>query len=365
QIRKYYRVRVSRSQWPIEQIPPHLKIRYILQDGSGRTLIKSRNFSDLKVEKSGEQESSTLNQLRNKWERTNITTWDFEELPEKIPLQSKKNKLLGFAYPCLQRDDQGHISIRLLTDPDESKRISREGVLGLYSLQFPKHFKLLKKDCTLPSSLWALYEGLGSRQQLNEDTYHFILDEIFGSKNSLCPPKDVFLKLVETVKKEGLFNRARQLTELVLDLLKERRESIDQMNKLQRMSHAKSRSTLKMNLFKEELTEIVPADFLQQFDKEQMVSAIRYCKALQIRMERAYVSPEKDAVKAEQFLPFINRFKELKPQDSSPECLKLLKEYHNMLAEYKISVFAQEMKTRFPVSAKRLEKKWEEIMNSC
>jgi ATP-dependent helicase HrpA len=36
-----------------------------------------------------------------------------------------------------------------------------------------------------------------------------------------------------------------------------------------------------------------------------------------------------------------------------------------MLQEYKISLFAQEMKTRFPVSAKRLEKKWQEILSSC
>ncbi len=96
-----------------------------------------------------------------------------------------------------------------------------------------------------------------------------------------------------------------------------------------------------------------------------MTSAIRYCKALQIRMERAYASPEKDTVKAIQIQPFISRLKELKPRDPSPECQKLLREYRTMLAEYKISVFAQEMKTRFPVSAKRLDKKWKEIANSC
>jgi ATP-dependent helicase HrpA len=365
QIRKYYRVRISRNQWPIEQLPPHLRIRYILQDGAGKTLLTSRNFSELKVDKGEKQEIGTLNQLRKIWERTNITTWDFEELPEKIPLQSKKNKLLGFAYPCLHKNDQGQLSIRLFTDYDESRRISREGILELYSLQFPKQFKLLKKDCTLPSSLWALYEGLGSRLQLSEDVYHFVLDEIFGSKNSLWPQKDVFLELVDTIKKDGLFNRARQLTELILKLLKERRETIDQMNRMKSMSRTKSRAAFKMETYKEELTEIVPADFLKQFDTEQLTSAIRYCKALQVRMERAYASPEKDEVKAQQIIPFISRYKELSLKEPSPECSKLLKEYQSMLAEYKISIFAQQMKTRFPVSAKRLEKKWQEIINSC
>jgi ATP-dependent helicase HrpA len=120
-----------------------------------------------------------------------------------------------------------------------------------------------------------------------------------------------------------------------------------------------------MNIFLDELTEIVPLDFLQQFSEEQMSSAIRYCKALQIRIERAYVSPEKDKIKAEQLAPHAARMKELKPRDPSPACQKLLQEYHVMLEEYKVSLFAQEMKTRFPVSSKRLEKKWQDILSSC
>ena len=365
QIRKYHRVKITRSEWPINQIPPHLKIRYMLQDSSGKTLMTSRNFSELKIDKCGGQETSTLDQLREKWERTNIVTWDFDDLPEKIPLRSAKNRLLGFVYPCLHKDEQNIISIKLFTDPDESRRIGREGVLGLYSLQFPKQFKLLKKECTLPSSLWALYEGLGARLKLSEDVYHFVLDEIFGSRDGLWPKKDTFYKLVDSIKKEGLYNRARKLKELVLDLLKERRETIDQMNRMESISRTKTRASFTMDTFKEELTEIVSADFIHRFDTDQMTSAKRYCKALQIRLERAYASPEKDKVKAAQLHPFVSRLKELRPSEPSPECGELLQEYRTMLAEYKISVFAQEMKTRLPVSSKRLEKKWQEIINSC
>ena len=84
----------------------------------------------MKVDKGEKQEIGTLNQLRKIWERTNITTWDFEELPEKIPLQSKKNKLLGFAYPCLHKDEHGHISIRLFTDSTVSPKSQRDLSIG-------------------------------------------------------------------------------------------------------------------------------------------------------------------------------------------------------------------------------------------
>jgi ATP-dependent helicase HrpA len=57
--------------------------------------------------------------------------------------------------------------------------------------------------------------------------------------------------------------------------------------------------------------------------------------------------------------------KKLVIKEPSPVCLELLQEYRSMLEEFKISLFAQEMKTRFPISAKRLEKKWQEILYSC
>jgi ATP-dependent helicase HrpA len=362
---RQFRVKILRNQWPREQLPPHLRMRYLLQDRSGNILKASRNFSDLKVNKGEQQESSLLEKLRRKWERTDITTWDFENLPDKIPVQNSHNRLLGFMYPALLAEQQGRISIRLYSDLQESRRVSREGLLVLYSRQFPEQFKCLKKECVLPSSLWALYEGFDSRQQLHEDLYHFVLEALFVCKDGAWPGRDEFFQRLDTLKNEGLLIRTRQLTDLVLQLLKERRETLDQMNRISTISRAKSRTGINIDMFRDELTQITPKDFLRQFSEDQVSSAIRYCKALQIRIERAYVSPEKDKLKALELVPHVDKLNKFAPKDPSPTCLELLQEYRIMLAEYKISLFAQEMKTRFPISAKRLQKKWQEILYSC
>jgi hypothetical protein len=133
-------------------------------------------------------------------------------------VQNAKNKLLGFIYPALQPEKNGTISIRLLPDQATSRRISRKGLIALYSQQFPKQFKFLKKECVLPSSLWALYEGLDPRQKLNEDLYHFVLEAIFACTNRLWPQKDEFFELIASLKKEGLINRSRKLSDLVLQV---------------------------------------------------------------------------------------------------------------------------------------------------
>jgi ATP-dependent RNA helicase HrpA len=361
-----FRIKISRHQWPTEQLPPHLQIRYQLLDNEGQTLTASRKFSDLKRSKTPQRTSKSYDELRRKWERTDITTWDFENLPDKIPLKNSDNKLQGFVYPALHLEKQGDIAIKLYSDSQKSLQAHHEGLLALYRLQFPaRQFTLLQKECVFPSTLWALYEGLGSRRQLNEDLYLFVLETLFITKNIKWPQKHVFLELVNNLKQNGLFNRARGLINLVLELLKERRATLDQINKFETMTHTRTRSVMNMALFRHELNEIVPVDFLRKFTEEQVTSAIRYCRALQIRIDRAYVSPEKDKIKTELLAPHAEKLKKLNINDLSPACLELIQEYGRMLAEYKISLFAQELKTNFPVSPKRLKNKWQEILQSC
>ncbi len=115
-----------------------------------------------------------------------------------------------------------------------------------------------------------------------------------------------------------------------------------------------------------ELAELVSADFLDQADARYLEQTPRYLQALQIRLRRLSHSPLKDRQKEEEIAPFIERLHQAASQTTySPERERLLADYREMLQEFKISLFAQEMKTAFPVSIKRLEKKWRELEGFC
>ena len=76
------------------------------------------------------------------------------------------------------------------------------------------------------------------------------------------------------------------------------------------------------------------------------------------------MDPEKDRVKAEQPQKYSERLKGLLKTlhpESSAEKRRALEELFWMIEEYKVSVFAQELKTALPVSPKRLEEKIREI----
>ena len=362
---KQFRVRIARKQWPADKLPDHLRVYFLVLDSHGKKLMASRNFADLSIPRPPKKKPAALDQIKKKWERQDITTWDFSGLPEKIPLHAGKNYLQGYAYPALKVDEKGHIAIKLYTDLAESCKVNQQGQLALYSLQLPRQFKLLKKECNLPSGSWALYEGFDSRKQLSSDLYQFILLEIFQCRDGSWPDQESFFKLVAKAKESGLFSIAKKYLDMVLDVLQERRATLDHISKLEKMSGKKPHAGTNFNDFRKQLQAILPNDFLLHFTAEHMKAAIRYCKALVIRLDRAYASPAKDKAKNSQLTVHLDKLKTLAPQDPSPQCRELVEEYRLMLEEYKISLFAPEIKTQFPISAKRLEKKWQAILDSC
>ena len=103
-------------------------------------------------------------------------------------------------------------------------------------------------------------------------------------------------------------------------------------------------------------------DFLQWVARPRLPAMCRYLKALRIRVERAQVSPAKDALKARQVATHEERYaRATGGENLSAELAEHLREYREMIEEYKVSLFAQELGTAYPVSEKRLDKKWQEI----
>jgi ATP-dependent helicase HrpA len=113
-----------------------------------------------------------------------------------------------------------------------------------------------------------------------------------------------------------------------------------------------------------DLDRLVPSDFLLQYDSERLEHIMRYLRALLIRLERGLLHLEKDIGKANEiklFDDFLQEgLKHLAPE-SSTEKRQALDAFRWMIEEYKVSLFAQELKTPFPISRKRLELKKQEI----
>jgi ATP-dependent helicase HrpA len=112
-----------------------------------------------------------------------------------------------------------------------------------------------------------------------------------------------------------------------------------------------------------EVESLVPADFLSCLPDRSVRLLPRYLRGLGIRAERAYVYPEKDRAKEALFVVYRAELEEIVKSipDPTQEDLDFMEDVSQMIEEFKISLFAPEIKTLFPVSGKRIEKKLREF----
>jgi ATP-dependent helicase HrpA len=100
----------------------------------------------------------------------------------------------------------------------------------------------------------------------------------------------------------------------------------------------------------DDLRRLVPPDFLAHTPHDQLGHLLRYLRAVQIRAERASVSPlarTKDLEKARQLAPFL-------PDGECRVPAHHRETFRWLLEEFRVSIFAQELGTAQPVSAQRL-----------
>jgi len=355
---------IPASAWPRDLLPDHLKMRISITDPKGKELCAGRDPSILRQNisvKTDPKKSSEIESAKKKWERTGITGWDFPDLPECISIIAK-NKSKWVVYPGLQKASQQEksVNLRLFLHPDQALDSHKEGVTRLFTIYFSKDLKFLKKALTLPKKNEKMANYFGGAKRLEKKLFESITNTLF-SKN--IRSKDAFYSYAESVA-PAILPRGRELLDRSLSVLEAYHETRSVLYTLE-TAHRTNHTALQfLKDLREELKKLVPETFMVLYDTERLIHLIRYIKALDFRARRALVNFEKDRTKAKKVLVFTQSLdKQLQglSLSASAEKKAAIEEYFWLIEEFKVSVFAQELKTPVRVSKKRLQDKLKEI----
>ena len=364
-----FKLRIAARDWPLADLPPHLRFRFCLLDGQGKVVSATRDFSALKSGAAGQAQvfgSGQMAELKARWEQKNLTPAQLDQIPVSLPVPGENGTLQGYVYPGLCYDDQEGLGQRLFARENEARQSTRLALLYLYSKEFALQLKSLRKDLAIPRSHWALYEGLATHEQINQDVWDFVVYTVFDIRDGLVPSAGQFAARIEEVRRQGLSPLCREIFAAVDQVLQERRTTLDAIARLFGKGGSASGEDARIAGYRRQVSRIVPADFLQKTLLSRLPAMCRYLKALRIRLERARVSPGKDALKAQQVAIHEERYASVAAgKDLSGDLSERLQEYQEMIEEFKVSLFAQELGTALPVSAKRLDTKWREIDQLC
>lgn len=374
---KMFRLKVARADWP-GQLPPHLEMRYLLYDSAGRTVATGRVLHTVaqKVNATNSAQkvspNKKISQSLAQWQDKIFQSWDFEGLDRRTPLFTSGKEVAGYLYPALHIErNRGGVRITFENDRQKAYTQNREGTLFLYQLHFKEQFKNLKKYCQTslsgPSSFW-LSNMFGNKSKANEALLSFIMGSLFTRELETIPDKDVFNEEINTVQQLGLYKKGQDICDEVLRVLRKRREASDHISRF--ASLARKSHSFNANQYKEYeslLEEILPTDFLRRKSVDDLAGCTRFFQALMIRIERAHANPAKDQSKAKQLTPYLDRIKKL-PDDCSTlphECRQAVSLYKAMISEFRVTIFAPELKGGIQVSAKKLKLQWQNVQSVC
>jgi ATP-dependent helicase HrpA len=277
-----------------------------------------------------------------------------------------------YAWPGLALEE-GHVNVRLFRSPELSRAASLDGLRRLVELAIHKDLGWLQKDLRALSKCDALHAPLGSAADLQASAFEHLKRYVLTAEPLALLTKTAFDNAV-TQAQERLRGLTPQLVDRVTAILQLRQQIAARLGPAgaPAAKHARTLTDLSKlgqpaahkpgHPLAAELHALLPARFLEQIDFDRLPHLARFLKALLIRIERAAVNPPKDQERARQLAPFVEAVKKFQAAPpKSAESRRLVEEFRWLVEEFKVSLFAQELGTAVPVSAKRLEQQLEQL----
>ena len=352
-----FAVDIPASVWQGIDVPDYLKMRISLTDQRGREMEAGRDIELLgrsPVSTSGPTEKAAWKDARAKWERTGITSWDFPPLPETVPIGSHL-----MAYPGLEPAGS-HVNIRLFRTFGEASNAHKRGVQALYCIYFAKDLKFLKRNLSLPNKGLEGPEYFGGEQSVVEAMYQHVVEALFQKD---FRSGDLFFAHAKTVG-ETILSHGKALKDQAIQVLNAYSRTRIALHDLEIAERSNKEILALCGIIREDLDALIPKDFLARYSMDRLAQLPRYLKGMEVRAARGANDPEKDKKKQAEIETYIQTYREMVKDltpNTSTEKREAVDAYRWMVEEFKVSLFAQELKTQFPISKKRLEEKEAEI----
>ena len=320
-------------------------------DEKGKLLDQARDLEILQL-RYRDRVQREIASAGDDFERSGITRWDFGDLPETHQLDQGGLKVR--AYPALVAGRES-VDLKLLDNPEEARRLTRAGICRLAILQLPEPVKYLRKELLKGKELGLGAADLGRREEVADDILMAAVRECFWADEQWPRSEEEFLAALEN--REQLVATAQEIGDLLVKALAQLvplRKLIKQQKNLA-VALAVADINRQLNgLFYRGFLFHTPLEWLRQYS--------RYLKGIELRLEKAALDPNRDRRLTAEYQEAEEPY-QVEVSKSEPLLLAgdpALVQYRWMLEEFRVSLFAQTLKTLMPVSIKRLRKLWSE-----
>ncbi len=384
---------VVRADIKVDMLSPHFFMNFRVVDEHGRQLGQGRNLGALKAEL-GAQARGAFQALAGLKMASNAaaapatkqaaspagspaaagaslktapaaapagqryTAWTFGELPELLEIQKGGQTLIG--YPGLI-DAGDAVMIEVFDEPDVAAARHRAGLRRLFSLQIKDALKYLEKNIPDLQKMGITYlqvgksadgSGGGTIEELREQIVSVALDRAFLLDP--LPTNELDFKRRIDEGRGRLTLIANEVARLAGVILLEYASAARKLKDTRNAPEATADVA-------QQLARLMPKRFLSNSPWGPLQHFARYLKAITARLEKYRADPARDAARLAELRPLEQRYWRLVAERKGAVDERM-QEFRWLLEELRVSFFAQELRTPQPVSVKRLEKAWAQLL---
>ena len=344
QLQRMTGVKVPMHAWKTDRIDKHFLMRYCLQQ-DGVTVACSRSLSQLKEQYASQayQQFEQQVQQADSISREGIRCWDFDRLPDKTELTQKGGNVIT-AYPALV-DYQDSVAIELFETRQDALFYHAGGIARLIALELGDSVRYLRKNLPDIEQSALMYIAMGSREELAEDIIMASIAECFLD-DGLPADRSEFDAVIRNHKPQFI-TTANAMAERVHKILQLYYQVRD---RLQNMALGQDHR----DDCREQCEYLVYEGFVRDIPPSMLVRLPVYLQAMLKRLDKTELDPKQ----ANRALPLVRELWQqyLELEHSEQGTTEQLQQLRWMIEEFRISLFAQPMKTRGPVSENKIRK---------
>ena len=336
---------INQEEWAAFRLPEHCYFNLRIIDDGGQELAMGRDLIQIQ-QQLGKAAATTFRDNTQEFERDNVTAWDIGTLPESIKFARGKQQLTG--YLGLQKEKDGRIALRLFDTNEAAEQAHRQGVIELMKLQLKEQVKDLNKGIQGFTQAAMLLKHINA-DTLRDDLTQAVCDRAFIGEDELPRNEKAFKEQIKRAR-----SRLPAVKEALSRYLQETAAAYAELN-------GKLGKHPLTHLMRQRLQTLLTAGFATRTPWAQWPRLPIYLKAMTLRLEKYSGNPARDSAREADIQELEQMWQEKtdglvkQGQPVSDD----LAAFRWMIEELRVSLFAQELKTPYPVSVKRLLKVWE------
>ena len=356
---------IPRDGFQPERLPAHLSMNLRVIDEHGRQLGMGRNLAQLRAElgeAAGESFAEAISDAGvfdadgggaidgEAGEPT--AEWKFGELAEVMEIEHGSQTLIGF--PAIV-DLETEVQLQVFDAEETARAEHHAGLRRLFMLQLKEQVRFIEKGLPNFTALALQFSPFGDSSELRAQ----LLEATFDRACMQAPlPRDA--ASFNTRREEGRSRVnliAQEMARLIGNILTEYQALTRKMKEAQRGYPAQVQD------IQEQMARLLPKHFVADTPFERLTHFPRYLKAAVLRLDKLRNDPSRlslDVRGTGELTPLQTLYlRQLAAARKSGAVDGTLEQFGWLLEELRVQLFAQELRTPVPVSARRLQKMWE------